>query len=469
MHQNIPRKSLSSIEILLVEIIHRILDNLDAETILLSVRLVSKLFRSIISTYNRYSLDLSLVSKRNFDLLCRLINPENVISIRISNDECKIDKIGLFIEQVPLEQFTQLRSLTLLHIDESQLQVILLRIKLHLLTFLTFIIRKYDKGNIKITTDLLTSLTNRSNFYKMEFNIDKERLSSIIWPSSNCTIRCLTIGNMIAMDNLIKILQCCPQLHTLILNSIETGINRFPYPCFRQLSSLTIKDLRISIVELESLLFLTPSLVYLKIIGDNMMIIDGKRWEEFITLNLCQLNKFEFYFNNWESTTSRLHEKIESIFSSFQTPFWIEGKKWFITCEYYPKWNYKFDLYSIPICKSSFTYRTSSDKVSLSTYPNNDRLLTDNIHSLTLIMDESLADDIRNKVRYSNHPLYPKVTDIDLKISEIWPLLSLKLLSIFINIPRIVHMKIFGAHLDIFKQRLLVDIDIVLEQACNLS
>ncbi|UJR22225.1 hypothetical protein I4U23_025289 [Adineta vaga] len=46
-----------SIETLPVELLHRILDNLDIETISFSVRWTSTLFHSIVRTYNRLVFD----------------------------------------------------------------------------------------------------------------------------------------------------------------------------------------------------------------------------------------------------------------------------------------------------------------------------------------------------------------------------------------------------------------------------
>jgi hypothetical protein len=73
-------------------------------------------------------------------------------------------------------------------------------------------------------------------------------------------------------------------------------INTLNSICFRQLTSLIIKGRsEIPIEKLELFLLMTSSLVYLKLNGGEKMM-DGKRWEEFITKNLLQLNKFEFSF-----------------------------------------------------------------------------------------------------------------------------------------------------------------------------
>ncbi len=392
-----------SIETLPVELFHRIFDNLDAQTILFSIRSVCRLFQSVVNTYDRYVLDFKLISKSDFYPLCHLIPPSKVISLTLSNDDRTSDQINLFISLVRLRQFTRLRSLTLLQIDESQLNFMLKQIKFNFLTSFSFSIRKYDDRHKNTTINLLSSTIAHSTLRKLQFDMSSDRMLKILWAIS-CTIQYLTINNHINADDLYKILQCCPHLHTLIMNEIPTAvINNLTSICFRHLTSLTIEKLDVTIDKVESFLLLTPSLVYLKLVGGKQMM-DGKRWKEFIEINLSQLAKFEFYFTEWRSTIQTLAD-VELIIASFQTPFWIEHKKWFITCECpneYPKTVY---LSSLPFCKSSMYYLPKSEKHSLSTYrmmTNNGLPMIDNIRSLGLTLNKSMADDIQEKVCYSN-------------------------------------------------------------------
>jgi hypothetical protein len=96
----------SSIETLPVELLHQIFDNLDTETILFSIRSVCRLFKSVVKTYDRLALNFKLISKSNFNILCRLINPKNVISLEFSNNEQTSNHIDLFVSLVHLRQFT---------------------------------------------------------------------------------------------------------------------------------------------------------------------------------------------------------------------------------------------------------------------------------------------------------------------------------------------------------------------------
>ncbi|CAF1068506.1 unnamed protein product [Rotaria sp. Silwood1] len=316
-----------SIETLPVEICHHIFDNLDVKTILYSIRPVSRLFLSIVNTYNRYVLDLNLISKSNFYLFCRLIHPQNIISLTLSNNERTSDQIDLFISLVHLRQFTRLRSLTLLDIDESQLNFILKRINLNLLHSFSLNIRQYANKLIATTLALLSSTMAQTALRKLEF-VTWDRMPKISWPINSIT-EYLTTNNRINIDDLYTILQCSPHLNTLIMSEIPKGmINNLTSICFRQLTSLTIKNLSVTIDELELFLLLTSSLVYLKLIGVGQML-NGKRWEQFIEINLPELNKFEFYFDEWR-LTRQTSTDIKLIIASFQTLFWIEHKKWLV-------------------------------------------------------------------------------------------------------------------------------------------
>jgi len=282
-----------SIETLPVETLHRIFDNLDLETIFFSVRPVCRLFRSVVNTYNGYILDFNFISKSNFYLFSRLIHPRNVISLRLSNDERTSNQIDLFISLVCLRQFTRLRSLIFVNVDEGQLNFMLERIKLNRITSFSFNIRKYEDRHEKSTLDLLSSAIASSTLCSLELGIEHERLSKIVWPM-NCTIQYLTITNYITTDRFCTILQNSPHLHTLNIRTVPTPINEtLSSICFPQLTSLTINNLSVTIDELEPFLLLTPSLVYLKLIGGKKMM-DGKRWEEFIPINLPSLENLSF-------------------------------------------------------------------------------------------------------------------------------------------------------------------------------
>ncbi|CAF3672729.1 unnamed protein product [Rotaria sp. Silwood1] len=417
-----------SIETLPVELFHCILDNLDTETIVFSVRHVCRLFRSFVKTYDRYIVNLISISKRNYYLLCRLINPHHVISLKLANEERTTNQIDLFISLVRLRQFTRLHSITLLNIKEYQLNFILKRINLNLLTSFSFNINRYDDRRIKTTNKYLRSIVSQLNFRKMEFNLNTERLSKFSWPY-NCSIQYLVVNENITMDNLSIIFQCSPHLHKIILKqkleeNIVTNVSlkSTPQIYFPQLTSLTMEKLPITIAILESFLSLTPSLVYLKLIGEHFMF-DGKRWEQFIEINLLNLDKFEFYLDYW-SLEKKTSADLELIIASFRTPFWIEHKKWFVTCACNIKRSQTIYLYSEPICKSCLNYDVELHQNSLFNYTttmNNHQCIKNDVNSFNLSLNKVLANYIDEKLNF-NTELYdakPLPSNIQKKLDDI--------------------------------------------------
>ena len=170
---------------------------------------------------------------------------------------------------------------------------------------------------------------------------------------------------------------------------------------FPRLLSLTVKELSKSIDDVELFLRMTPSLIYLRLIGNGEKVMNGKYWREIITTNLSQLNKFEFYFSRREYD-GRTPADVELIISSFQTPFWLEQKKWFAIYECNTSLiSTVITLHSISRKKSIFYYKPNSQKVFVSTNPmimHNDRSRADNITILGFNLNKPLADEIEEKV-----------------------------------------------------------------------
>ncbi|CAF2808808.1 unnamed protein product [Rotaria sp. Silwood2] len=115
----------SSLDTLPVELIHRIFNSLDEQTIILSLRYVCKRFYTIVNVYDHYKLNFESILKSNFDRICRFIQLENVISLTLSDEHMTPGQIQLFFSLFHIERFTRLCSLTLSDIEERYLKRIL--------------------------------------------------------------------------------------------------------------------------------------------------------------------------------------------------------------------------------------------------------------------------------------------------------------------------------------------------------
>jgi hypothetical protein len=171
---------------------------------------------------------------------------------------------------------------------------------------------------------------------------------------------------------------------------------------YEQLTSLILIDSRMSMVGLTSILSLTPSLIYLKIIclpDPFDTIADGFRWEQFIRTNLPLLHKFEFFFTNIYNVYYG-RRNIQLLISRFQTPFWLEEKQWFVACDYINYLN-QVMLYTTPICNTDFTYECEANKISYSTSitMDTDAIITDNVRTINLTLSRLMAGVKTAKVR----------------------------------------------------------------------
>ncbi|UJR22224.1 hypothetical protein I4U23_025288 [Adineta vaga] len=66
-------------------------------------------------------MDFESISQSKFRTLCRLIHPKNIRSLTLGSNEQRIGQINVFISFVNRQRLTQLHSLTLIDIDESEL------------------------------------------------------------------------------------------------------------------------------------------------------------------------------------------------------------------------------------------------------------------------------------------------------------------------------------------------------------
>ncbi|CAF4784843.1 unnamed protein product, partial [Rotaria sp. Silwood2] len=139
------------IERLPTEIFHQIFGYVDAETILLSIRRVCRQWMASINTYNRYELNINSISKQNLALICRLIQPENVLSLTFADNNQQAAQIDLFLSLVDTQRLIRLRSLIFLGIDDIQFHAFINTLKLDSLQTFAIKLLKYDRRRLRTT------------------------------------------------------------------------------------------------------------------------------------------------------------------------------------------------------------------------------------------------------------------------------------------------------------------------------
>jgi hypothetical protein len=384
--------STASLQTLPVEIIHQILDNLDGLTICISFRYLCQRFRAIADKYDRYDLDLTLISEHDFRLVCRTIRPENVRSLILSENINTINQIIVFNRLVDIRRFTQLKSITLSYFDDLAYDNIMEHINKCSLTSFSIKIENSPLKRFGVPpscvyrnvtfTASLSSIIAQPTLKKLCLH-NSESIHETFWPDQ-CALKYLNI-NCCTLSKYYTILRNSPLLKTVVLSNCKTLTNygilmNIPIGSlsFTQVTSLTMEKIRhMSSDNLELFLATMPSLVHLQLTS-RVNLFTSFQWKQFIENKLLSLEKFQFYFSRPVNGRHHLvNPKLISI--PFNTLFWL-NKGWFVTCDYIQKLKL-VRLYTIPICVPAFRYVPEVDKISCSTIDNVAATM-DNVHVL---------------------------------------------------------------------------------------
>lgn len=384
-----------------VELIHKIFDYVDTETIIFVIRCVCKQLYSIANIYDRYELDFRYMFRSDLSLLSRIINPRNVTSLVLSNELQTSNQINFFLSQFSVEQFIRLHSLTLINI-ENELEIFQkIIIQCPLRKFSIFL--EYDDiNNLKLW---LSSIIANVYLRKLEISTSSWLLYDIQWPIE-CQLEFLTIFHQCTWHTIKSILNYLPCLRTLILKDIRLNdLRETTSTQFNCLLSLSLNSSELQIEIVEALLSFFPNLEHLQLVNDRNFsdpaFFDGYRLENIIEKKLPLLNKFEFWFSNYVTYESD-EVNVETLLASFRSLFWLEVKHWIVKCDSQYKADYEvFYLYSIPICRNDFDYSIQHTRIrwsALNTIANNS-IIAVNSNRVSINLTEMILEDFQRRVR----------------------------------------------------------------------
>ncbi|CAF3850104.1 unnamed protein product [Rotaria sp. Silwood1] len=321
-----------SFEILPVELVHRVFDQLDNNTIIYSIRCVCKRLHAIANIYNRYELDFRFMSKSDLPVMAHIIDPKNIISITLTDGIRTRSQIRLFLFYFHIHKFIRLRSLTLIDVKEQDLDKFQKHIMQYPLKTFSISFRYCYEEKI---LPLLSSIMFQNDLRKFEYKGTEQIFNKIQW-SISYHVEHLAVFCDCCWRTVYSILSHLRCLRTLILKeankyesdkfiNVQTNITQST--CLTSLSLETYTNITMN--DIESLLLLLPKLTHLRLIGQDILtdpsLFDGSRWENFIKTKLSLLNRFEFRFtrsavDNADCTT------VESLIAAFRTSFWLETK-----------------------------------------------------------------------------------------------------------------------------------------------
>ena len=342
-----------------VEVAYRILDYIDIRSILRSFRYVCQRFYWITNSYNRYEFDLSSITQANMKLIARLILPENIIALSVSNEwygQYTTDRFFRFFDK---NQLCRLRSLTLTDIScRDVIHILQVFTACPVISFSLHGGRRWSDNEAIPFASALTQFKLRKLILK---NVDSST-AYISWEHIS-TLQHIILGNC-TLSQYQTILSSLPHLKAfamrdcLIQDRNQMYLNSYP-----QLISLSINDCHLSIDDIQFVIFQTPSLVHLQLASRRKEFdsaFDGSFWRHFISLNLSSLATFQFFFSYTMSETDVIID-VDSLLHSFQTSVWWNN----ITCDYNLH-RRMTNLYTMPILINKADHLLQSMDISSS-------------------------------------------------------------------------------------------------------
>ena len=385
------------LDLLPVEILYRIFDYLDVETLVFSVRKVCTKFYQMTKFYNRYDFDFSSISKMAIRFILQSIPFENVIRLTLSDEDRTRGAIQYFLSSCDLQRFSRLQYLKILQLESPLLQ-----------PFLDFI---RQSQLISFHIEMLNIRPHRSNDFSVIFqhqtirNLQLNLSNSIVPSSNNVILTSLRIIDSISFDKLGEILKTFSQLRRLIVKEIsnsnsEMFDDRFDFISI--LTSFTVEGMRDDGENLAACFTLMPLLTHLTVIGSGSIsnsMFDGNRWETLIQEKLVHLKFFQFFFSISIDGNHRLLT-MKSLVEPFQSVFWIQNFPTAVQCDEIFK-TARILLYTLPFCLTNFAYRCDSKRCSIRNRIA-EKMLNDmsNVTQLELELPDRRIDEPNDQVRF---------------------------------------------------------------------
>ena len=228
-----------------VELIHHLLDYFHAHEIFYTFTSVSPYIDSILLAYSCYRVNFKSVTRQEFNFACQRIIPNRVISLTLCDGENTSGQVEVFLSRFQINQFTNLRSLTLIEVGPDYWEPIVTKLT-DLKKLESFFYISWSRGNSwisKIATNDVTQLDQRlfDSYGSILPQLNRLRLShgnflkSVQFPSLYHLIieRC-------AINIIQQICHSAPQLKSLTTKFNYNRLNRELIFPFGQLNRLDL-------------------------------------------------------------------------------------------------------------------------------------------------------------------------------------------------------------------------------------
>ncbi|CAF0873144.1 unnamed protein product [Adineta steineri] len=265
-------------DLLPVELLHTLFSYFLAHEILLTFFDINDYVNSVLLAYTAYRVNFESIRRTSFDLICHRIRPEQIILLKLSDNKDTPGLSELFFSRFQIAQFTQLRSITLIEIEFESMESIFSNL------------HKLNK---------LRSFSFNVDLIREKYPVRTNRYSNIV-----------NKINLLLLNAYSRIL---PQLTHLYLHNGDV-LQSIPLPClyYLKLDKCTLDELEIIVRNAPQLQSLDISLKF-----------DTSKSD------ICLISSHLTQLNLKITKRTSINETLQS-FQSFQTPFWLEEKHWFV-------------------------------------------------------------------------------------------------------------------------------------------
>ncbi|CAF3778217.1 unnamed protein product [Rotaria sp. Silwood1] len=298
-------------------------------------------------------LNFEHIRKSIFDQFCTriLLNPvmkSAIYSLRLSDAMDTCNQIQAFLHFFHLNEFPNLRLLTLIDIERNiSLEDILLSLS-NLREF--YFITKYSHRH-----QLLASVPSTLRVLSMpESFLDFIPIDKIL------SVTHLILSGSVYPIQLYQIFKCLPMLEYLKVENLCFSSNLDLSLVSSKAVHLTQFIAGIRLIQFDSLEFLFKQMQNFKNLNlfspYSKEICDAYRWERIISSSLSNLNIFQFHFHidrcDYRGVIVLYKDLILNQFQQFQTDFWHKEHQWHTAYELTQKFA---TIFTIPYSSKNYT------------------------------------------------------------------------------------------------------------------
>ncbi|CAF4920709.1 unnamed protein product [Rotaria sp. Silwood1] len=345
----------------------------------------------------------------------------NIISLKLSNEGAR-GQIQEFLSLFPLNEFINLRSLSLIYLKEKNIEQ--LNRMLPLLCNLYYFSFTDD---LKYKTRVILSALSKSKLRILsiaEFPYD-------IFIFKKISITSLRIFSC-RLDELCELFQYASMLKYLKIEHLFKLYRRdpsnFPIDKAIYLKELIVDYSKANFEMLELLLKRIPNLTIFTICSlERIDMMNANRWQHLIESSLSYLRvfNFKFYFNDrycYDDTMNKVQQ--------FQTKFWCKQHHWYT--------NYEISYKSASIYTMPYVWNQYSLSPNIDRYDHSNEF--DNVTNLTLL---------RMKIKDNSTYYFKNVKSLTLRDKYDYYYLQIRLiksLNRIVNLSNIKHLGLINEY-----------------------